>query len=73
VRKLLTGQLKPMLRILLAFGLVWFVNGVSAPYFAGGARFLVVVVVSFGLWVIVMRTLFPARPDDAGLSRGDPP
>lgn len=58
MKRLLTGQIKPLLRILLAFGLVWFTNGLISPYLDGAPRFLAVVALSFGLWLIVMRTLF---------------
>lgn len=59
MKKVLTGQVKPLLRIALAFGLVWFVNGVTEPFASGILRFVIVVSVSFGLWIIVMRTLYP--------------
>lgn len=59
MKRVLSGQVKPLLRIALAFGLVWFVNGIANPFVSGILQFVMVVTISFGLWIIVMRTLFP--------------
>lgn len=58
MKQLFSGQLKPLLRIGLAFGLVWLFNGLTKSVLTGWVRFGTILALSIGMWVLIMRILF---------------
>lgn len=59
------SQLKPLIRIGLAFLLVWFYHGMTSGIFSGVLRLGVVVALAFGTWILIMRIFFPASTDSS--------
>lgn len=59
--------LKPLLRLLLTFAIVWFYDALLASSLAGWGRVVAVVVLAIPTWVVVARFVFP--PDGGLLDR----
>ena len=61
MRRVLSGQIKPLFRLGLAFVLVWFFHGLTTSILEGGVQLLAVISLSAGVWLVAMRSLFPAQ------------
>ena len=62
--RLIEGQLKPLLRIGLAFILVWFFFGMTSGILTGLLRLGIVTSLSFGSWILIMRVFYPATREN---------
>ncbi|MFH5800778.1 hypothetical protein [Haladaptatus sp. CMAA 1911] len=49
--------LKPMIRLVLTFAIVWFYSALLTPL-DSGVRFLAIVVLAIPTWLVVSRALF---------------
>jgi hypothetical protein len=60
---MVTPALKPLLRLGLAFAVVWFYQALTSSFVSGMTQLALVVLLSVATWLVVARAVFPVNGD----------
>ena len=61
---MLTPAVKPLVRIALAFAIVWVYDAVTTGLVAGWQQVAIIVLLAIPTWVVVSRVVFTTGDDD---------